>query len=71
MEVFGRRTEAELKYYVGTAGVLIRNEFKLEHGNEALVESCRRVSGQSDLDAAGAARVILRALWESLQQTKH
>jgi hypothetical protein len=70
MEVFAKRTEAELKYYVGTAGVLIRNEFKLEKGNNELMESCRRAAGQSDLDAQGAATVILRSLWESLRQTK-
>ena len=71
MESFTGRSETDLKHYHCTAGVLIRKEFKLTEGNDALLESCRKFSGQSDLDGKGASIVILEALWESLRQTRH
>jgi len=71
METFASRSEKELKHYHCTAGVLIRKEFKLTDGNDELLESCRKYSGQSDLDGKGASIVILKALWESLGQTRH
>jgi len=71
MEIFAGRSEKELKHYHCTAGVLIRKEFELTEGNDELIESCRRFSGQSDLDGKGASIVILEALWQSLRQTRH
>jgi len=71
MEAFASRSEKELKHYHCTAGVLIRKEFKLTEGNNELIESCRKLSGQADLDGKGASIVILEALWESLRQTRH
>ena len=71
MEIFASRSERDLKHYHCTAGVLIRKEFKLTEGNDELIESCQKFSGQSELDGKGAAIVILKALWESLRQTRH
>jgi len=71
METFSSRSEKELKHYDCTAGVLIRKAFKLTDGNDELTESCRKFSGQSDLDGKGASIVILKALWESLRQMRH
>ena len=71
MEIFANRSERDLKHYNCTAGALIREEFQLTKGNNALIVSCQKFSGQSDLDGQGAANVILKALWESLRQTKH
>ena len=71
METFASRSEKELKHYHCTAGVLIRREFKLTDCNDELIESCRKFSGQSDLDGKGASIVILKALWESLRQREH
>ena len=71
MEAFASRSKKELKHYHCTAGVLIRKEFKLTEGNNALIESCRKFSGQASLDGKGASIVILEALWESLRETRH
>ncbi|MFC1534861.1 DUF6794 domain-containing protein [Thermodesulfobacteriota bacterium] len=71
IEIFASRSENELKHYHCTAGVLIRKQFRLTEGNDELIESCRRYSGQPDLDGRRASIVILKALWESLRQTKH
>ena len=67
METFASRSEKELKHYHCTAGVLIRKEFRLTGGNDELIESCRKFSGQSDLNGKGASIVILIALWETLK----
>jgi len=71
MEIFAGRSEKQLKHYYGTAGGLINEEFQLTGGNEELLTSCRDFSGQPNLDAKGASRVILKALWDSLRQTRH
>ena len=71
MEIFASRSEKEIKHYHCTAGVLIRNEFKITEGNDELIESCRKFSGKSDLDGKGASIVILEALWDSLRQVRH
>lgn len=71
IEAFVSRSEKELKHYHCTAGFLIRKEFKLTDGNDELIESCRKFSGQPDLDGKGASIVILEALWESLRQMRH
>jgi hypothetical protein len=47
----------------------IQNEFKLWLANDELLESCRVVSGQNDLDENDAALVIIKTLWNRLQQT--
>jgi hypothetical protein len=71
MEIFANRSEKELLHYYYTAGVLIRKEFKLNEGNHELIESCRKFSGESVMDGKGASIVILKALWQSLNQTRH
>jgi hypothetical protein len=71
MEIFAGRSETQLQHYYVTAGRLITQEFQLTAGNEDLLESCRDFSGQQNLDAKDASRVILRALWDSLRQTRH
>ena len=47
----------------------IQNEFRLWLTNDELLESCRVVSGQNDLDENDAALVIIKTLWNRLQQT--
>jgi hypothetical protein len=46
----------------------IRDEFGLWTGNEALMESCRLESGNPDLHIDDASMVIVKALWEKVQQ---
>jgi hypothetical protein len=70
-EIFGNRSEDEIKHYHCTAGVLIRKQFKLTEGNDELIESCRKFSGQYDLDGKGASIVILEELWKTLRHTMH
>jgi len=69
--MFGNRSEDDIKHYHCTAGVLIRNQFKLTEGNEELIESCRNFSGRYDLDGKGASIVILEELWKMLRHTTH
>jgi hypothetical protein len=52
-------------------GEPILEEFGLDAGNPALLESCRNQAGKPDLDASGAIRVIIRKLWERLRQMGH
>jgi hypothetical protein len=68
MEIFASRSKEELKHYHCTAGVLIRKQFELTEGNDQLIESCQRFSGQYDLDGEGASIVILEELWKRIKQ---
>jgi hypothetical protein len=49
-------------------GNYIRNSFGLWTGNEALMESCRMVSGNQDLHVDDVSMVIIKALWEELKK---
>jgi len=71
MEIFATRSEEHLNSYHRTAGTLIIRQFKLLEGNEELLESCRKFTGQTEMDAGGAAMLILEILWHSLRQTRH
>lgn len=54
-------------YHALEAG--IQNEFRLWLANDELMESCRVVSEQKDLNENDAALVIIKTLWNRLQQT--
>jgi Ni/Fe-hydrogenase subunit HybB-like protein len=43
--------------------------FKVWLGSESLMESCRVKSGRQDIPTDDAARIIVDALWERLQET--
>jgi hypothetical protein len=47
----------------------IRHEFGLWTGNEALMESCRSVSGDPDLHTDDASMVIIKALWKKVKKS--
>jgi hypothetical protein len=46
----------------------IRNEFGLWSGNDALLESCRIITGKQDLHVDDASSVIIKALWIRLKK---
>ena len=50
-------------------GNTINTRFDLFTTNTALLDDCRRWSGQPDLSSRRAAAVIIRALWERLRAT--
>jgi hypothetical protein len=51
-------------YY--SLGAYARGMLGLWSGNEALMESCRLVSGNNNLDADDASQLIIGLLWERL-----
>ena len=48
-------------------GNYIRNSFGLWTGNEALLESCRMVSGNLNLHVDDASMVIITELWKKIK----
>jgi hypothetical protein len=50
-------------------GYHIRHEFGLWTGNDALLESCRIISGDNNLHVDDASMLIVRALWEKVQKS--
>ncbi|TRZ48892.1 hypothetical protein D4S03_09090 [bacterium] len=57
---------AGLHFSLGSA---IRNEFGLWTGNEALMESCRKTSGDPHLHIDDASMVIIKALWKRIKSS--
>jgi hypothetical protein len=62
-------TMGELPSLVTSLGSYILKHFGLWAGNTSLLESCRFVSKQKDLDEAGAADIIIHELWKRLTKT--
>ena len=52
-----------------TIGNYIREQFGLGRGNDALMDSCRSLSGEDGLHDETASAIIIEALWERLKQT--
>jgi len=48
-------------------GYQIRHEFGLWTGNDALLESCRILSGDKNLHVDDASMLIVKALWQKMQ----
>ena len=48
-------------------GAYARNALGLWSGNEALIESCRMMSGNKEINADDASMLIITLLWEKLQ----
>jgi len=61
--------EENLKNLYHALEVNIQSEFRLWLANDELLESCRVVSGQNDINENDAALVIIKVLWNRLQQT--
>ncbi|MFA6999990.1 MAG: DUF6794 domain-containing protein [Candidatus Paceibacterota bacterium] len=49
-------------------GYHIRHEFGLWTGNDALLESCRIISGDKNLHVDDASMLIVKALWEKVKE---
>ena len=62
-------TETELVNLEVTLGKYIMNQFGLWSGNRALIQSCRTFSENDFNNEEEAAKVIIQALWQRLQNT--
>ena len=49
----------------------IREQFGLSAGNQKLIDACRTYAGKPNLDADGAAMLIVRELWRRLRKMGH
>ena len=59
----------ELRAANYSLSIFIRNQMFMKDINKELFESCRTVSGNSNLNEAMAALVIIEKLWEKLRET--
>ena len=61
--------EEDLTDFHFSLGHHIRNEFGLWSGNDALLESCRIISGDKNLHVDDASMLIVKALWEKVKKS--
>jgi hypothetical protein len=59
----------ELYLLYPTLGRHIRARYGLWSGNEGLMESCRKLSGQKDIHPDSASALIIMELWKRLQES--
>lgn len=52
-----------------TLGIFVRNQVLQNNMNKELFESCRRISGNDNLNEVTASFVIIEKLWEKLQKS--
>lgn len=57
----------DLLYLPFSLGAYARDILGLWSGNEALIESCRILSGNKDLDADDTSMLTIEILWKRLQ----
>ena len=62
-----QRKDLEIVYM--TLGVFIKNQLLQKDMNKELLESCRAVSGNNNLNEITASFVIIEKLWEKLWDT--
>lgn len=62
-------TEEGLTSFQPTLGTYIRKSFGLLAGNYQLMESCRFISDQDQLDVDDALGIITKELWKKLRET--
>jgi hypothetical protein len=67
--MIARMEEEELDTLQPTLGHYIRDKFGLWSGNDALMDSCRSVWGENDMQKDDASAVIMRELWKKLRET--
>jgi hypothetical protein len=67
--IIANMTCGELVNLNSNLGAYIRNAFRLWTGNRELMDSCRFVSKDKNLNADGASFAIINALWEKLRKT--
>lgn len=62
-------SKTQLEAYYTTLGLYIRNHYGLSSGNQALMASCRELSGNDHIREDQAATLIIVRLWETLTRT--
>ena len=67
--VIANMTHDELVDLNSNLGAYIRNAFRLWSGNHELMESCRFVSKNKNLNVDEASFAIIDAMWEKLRKT--
>ncbi|MBW2405811.1 MAG: hypothetical protein JRF17_00455 [Deltaproteobacteria bacterium] len=67
--VIANMTHDELVDLNSNLGAYIRNAFRLWSGNHELIESCKFVSKNKQMNVDEASYVIIEAMWEKLRNT--
>lgn len=62
-------SEFDLEFLNVTLGMYIRDNFRLWTGNDALMDSCKKLSLNDELHPDSASQIIIDALWKKLQDT--
>ena len=69
MASFARTTEENLAMLSHLLEVVVKTKIEGSTLNQVLVDDCRRITGNPDLDVSGASKVVIEAIWKRLRET--
>ena len=69
MASFARTTEENLAMLSHLLEVVVKTKIEGSTLNQGLVDDCRRISGNPDLDVSAASKVVIEAIWNRVRET--
>ena len=69
MSSFAKTTVENLEMLSHLLTVVVKTKIEGSTLNQDLVDDCRRISGNPDLDVSGASKVVIEALWQKVRET--
>ena len=69
MAGFAKTSVENLEMLSHVLAVVVQTKIEGSTLNQELVNDCRRISGNPDLDVSGASKVVIEAIWKRLRET--
>jgi hypothetical protein len=69
MASFAKTSMESLEMLSHLLEVVVQTKIEGSTLNQELVNDCRRISGNPDLDVSGASKVVIEALWNRIRET--
>ena len=69
MAGFAKTSVENLEMLSHVLAVVVQTKIEGSTLNQGLVDDCRRISGNPDLDVSGASKVVIEAIWNRLRET--
>lgn len=69
MASFAKTSVENLEMLSNVLAVVVQTKIEGSTLNQELVDDCRRISGNPDLDVSGASKVVIEAIWNKVRET--
>ena len=69
MASFAKTTGENLEMLSHLLAVVVNTKIEGSTLNQGLVDDCRRISGNPDLEVSAASKVVIEAIWNRVRET--